>query len=182
MQRASLENSPEVARERVNGDWNTGADGIHGDTPATPSRRKRVAKLNLAFGCKDVQSELAKPQQSAQLNKDTELARAEASASPSSREAEEVTQDALALWLAAVRAGHLRLGDKVPDSWRDGLHYVRDKSNSFSNGDTVVVTRSNGERRIATVEKLQKENAVELLVGASEGGTTFLGWQVGGSP
>lgn len=165
MERASLESSPEVVGKRVNGDWNTGADGIHGKTPVTPSRRKRVAKLNLAFGRKDVQSEPAKPQQSAQLNKDTELARAEASASPSSREAEEGTQDALALWLAAVRVGHLRLGDRVPDSWRDGLHYVRDKSNSFSNGDTVVVTRSNGERRIATVEKLRAENAVDLLVG-----------------
>ena len=73
----------------------------------------------------------------------------------------------LALWLAAVRAGHLKLGDKAPPSWREGLHYSRHASNTFRKGEIVVSVRSNGDRTIATVDKVKGRSALELVVGCA---------------
>ena len=80
-------------------------------------------------------------------------------------EEEENAQNALALWLAAVRAGKLKLGDKVPATWREGLHYVRSGKHVFSCGETVIAIRSNGDRTIATIDEVKEGGAVELIVG-----------------
>ena len=73
--------------------------------------------------------------------------------------------DALAVWLASVRRGHFKLGDKVPDKWLEGLHYSRHPTHLFALGETVVAERSNGERTLAKVDKVKEGGSLELVVG-----------------
>jgi hypothetical protein len=73
--------------------------------------------------------------------------------------------DALAVWLASVRRGHFKLGDKVPDKWREGLHYSRHPTHVFALGETVVAMRSNGQRTLAKVDNVKDGGSVELVVG-----------------
>ena len=82
------------------------------------------------------------------------------------RKLAEDNQNALACWLAAVRDGKLKLGDKIPASWREGLHFTLDPSHEFRPGEIVVALRSNGERTVAKIGKVMDgAAAVELAVG-----------------
>ena len=36
---------------------------------------------------------------------------------------------------------------KVPDSWREGLHYTRSGKHVFSCAETVIAIRSNGKKK-----------------------------------
>jgi len=90
---------------------------------------------------------------------------ADMAAGEGKKEYAEEESTALDVWLAAVRAGHLKLGDKAPSSWHEGVHYSRAASNTFRKGEIVVSVRSNGDRTIATVEKVKNRSALELVVG-----------------
>jgi len=43
------------------------------------------------------------------------------------------------------------MGQTIPKTWRSGVHYVHSKSSSFSTGEAVVVTRSNGSKNFGVV-------------------------------
>jgi hypothetical protein len=73
--------------------------------------------------------------------------------------------DALVLWLLAVRGGRVKLGDEVPKSWREGLHFVRNSTQEFAAGETVVALRSNGKRTVAKIVTVKPGGTIELMVG-----------------
>lgn len=45
------------------------------------------------------------------------------------------------------------IGQSIPDTWRSGVHFHNVEVNTFSPGEAVVVTRSNGTKTFGVVEK-----------------------------
>ena len=43
---------------------------------------------------------------------------------------------------------------KVPDSWREGLHYTRSGKHVFSCAETVIALRSNGKNKCSQMSSL----------------------------
>ena len=57
------------------------------------------------------------------------------------------------------------IGKPIPDSWRSGMHYHMVDMNTFVEGESVVVSRSNGTQTFGIVEAYNaKENTVDVKV------------------
>uniref|UniRef100_A0A7S4UA87 Uncharacterized protein n=1 Tax=Guillardia theta TaxID=55529 RepID=A0A7S4UA87_GUITH len=72
--------------------------------------------------------------------------------------------EGIANWLVIASTGRLSIGDQLPSSWDEGLHFTCGVDHSFSLGELVLAFRSNGCRTLAKVERVSK-TSLDLQVG-----------------
>jgi hypothetical protein len=62
------------------------------------------------------------------------------------------------------------IGQPIPDTWRSGVHFHNVEVNTFSPGEVVVVSRSNGTKNFGIVEKCNPAVGCLMETGAMSDG------------